>query len=61
MTTHRPYAAGLTLNEAMLQVRSGRGEQFSPVVVDAFFEVAKRRPSEILPPDERSVGFGSSA
>jgi putative nucleotidyltransferase with HDIG domain len=60
MTTHRPYAVGLTLNEAMLQIRSGRGKQFNPTVVDAFFDVAKRRPGEVLPPDERSVAFGTA-
>jgi putative nucleotidyltransferase with HDIG domain len=51
MTTDRPYAHGLTLNEAMLQLRSGRDKQFSPVVVDAFWRVAKRHPSDILPPE----------
>jgi len=51
MTTDRPYAHGLSLNEAMLQIRSGRGKQFSPVVVDAFWQVAKRRPSDVLPPE----------
>ena len=30
MTTDRPYAHGLNLNQAMLQLRSGRGKQFSP-------------------------------
>jgi HD-GYP domain-containing protein (c-di-GMP phosphodiesterase class II) len=59
MTTHRPYAHGLSLNEALLQVRAGRGKQFSPVVVDAFLEVAKRRPTSILPPDERSLTFAA--
>jgi putative nucleotidyltransferase with HDIG domain len=61
MTTHRPYAVGQTLNEAMMQIRSGRGKQFSPAVVDAFFEVAKRYPAEVLPPDDWAVAFGSSA
>ena len=51
MTTDRPYAHGLSLNEAMLQIRSGRGKQFSPAVVDAFWAVAKRRPSDVLPPE----------
>jgi putative nucleotidyltransferase with HDIG domain len=61
MTTHRPYAVGQTLNEAMLQIRSGRGKQFSPAVADAFFDVAKRHPGEVLPPDERAIAFGASA
>ena len=55
MTTDRPYAHGLSLNEAMLQIRSGRGKQFSPIVVDAFWNVARRRPGDVLPP-ETSTG-----
>ena len=51
MTTDRPYAVALDLSEAMLQIRAGRGKQFSPVVVDTFWELARRRPAEILPPD----------
>jgi HD-GYP domain-containing protein (c-di-GMP phosphodiesterase class II) len=51
MTTDRPYAAALSLNEAMMQIRAGRGKQFGPAVVDAFWEVAKRRPADVLPPD----------
>ncbi|MDQ3380537.1 MAG: HD-GYP domain-containing protein [Actinomycetota bacterium] len=51
MTTDRPYAHGLTLNQAMLQIRSGREKQFNPAVVDAFWRVAKRHPSNILPPE----------
>ena len=54
MTTDRPYAHGLSLNEAMLQIRSGRGKQFSPTVVDAFWNVARRRPSDVLPPEASS-------
>jgi putative nucleotidyltransferase with HDIG domain len=54
MTTDRPYAHGLSLNEAMLQIRSGRGKQFSPTVVDAFWNVARRRPSDVLPPETPS-------
>lgn len=51
MTTDRPYAVALHLNEAMLQIRAGRGKQFNPIVVDAFWEMARRRPAEILPPE----------
>ena len=51
MTTDRPYAVALDLNEAMLQIRAGRGKQFSPAVVDAFWAVARRRPADILPPE----------
>ncbi len=50
MTTDRPYATALSLNDALLQIRTGRGKQFNPSVVDAFTEVAKRRPAEVLPP-----------
>jgi HD-GYP domain-containing protein (c-di-GMP phosphodiesterase class II) len=54
MTTDRPYAHGLSLNEAMLQIRSGRWKQFSPVVVGAFWNVARRRPGDVLPPEAPS-------
>lgn len=54
MTTERPYARSLSINEAFIQVRAGRGKQFNPAVVDAFFTVAKRQPAEILPPEEAS-------
>ena len=50
MTTERPYASALQLNEAMMQIRAGREKQFNPIVVDAFLEVAKRRPGDVLPP-----------
>jgi putative nucleotidyltransferase with HDIG domain len=50
MTTDRPYAAALSLNDALMQVRTCREKQFNPAVVDAFTDVAKRRPAEVLPP-----------
>jgi putative nucleotidyltransferase with HDIG domain len=52
MTTDRPYAHALSLSEAMAGVRAGRGKQLSPVVVDAFWEIAQRRPADVLPPEE---------
>jgi putative nucleotidyltransferase with HDIG domain len=59
MTTHRPYAHGLPMGDALMQIRSGRGKQFSPVVVDAFLAIAKRQPASVLPPDERTVSFAA--
>ena len=52
MTTDRPYAHALSLSEAMAGIRGGSGKQCSPVVVDAFWEVAKARPADVLPPEE---------
>jgi putative nucleotidyltransferase with HDIG domain len=51
MTTDRPYALALDVDEALAQIRAGRGKQFNPAVVDAFLSVARRRPAEIMPPD----------
>jgi HD-GYP domain-containing protein (c-di-GMP phosphodiesterase class II) len=51
MTTDRPYAVALDPSEAMLQLRTGRGKQFSPAVVDAFLAIAKRRPGDVMPPE----------
>ena len=56
MTTSRPYATGLAMNEALAQIRAGRGKQFNPVVVDAFWQLARRRPGDVLPPGAEQVG-----
>ncbi|MGH2994932.1 MAG: HD-GYP domain-containing protein [Gaiellaceae bacterium] len=47
MTTDRPYHRALGLDEAFAEVRSGRGTQFVPAVVDAFFSVVRTRPAEL--------------
>jgi len=53
MTTDRPYHRGLSLEEAFAEVRKGRGTQFAPAVVDAFFSAHWRRPVEFTAvPDE---------
>lgn len=46
MTTDRPYARALTVEEAHAEIRAGRSSQFSPAVVDAFLAAARRRPAE---------------
>jgi putative nucleotidyltransferase with HDIG domain len=51
MTSDRPYAAALSLGDAIAEIRAGREKQFSPAVVDALWEVAKRRPADVLPSD----------
>jgi HD-GYP domain-containing protein (c-di-GMP phosphodiesterase class II) len=43
MTTDRPYQAALRWDDAAEELRRGRGTQFSPDVVDAFFRVLRRR------------------
>jgi putative nucleotidyltransferase with HDIG domain len=47
MTTERPYHRALDLDEAFSEVRDGRGTQFVPEVVDAFFSVVRKRPGEL--------------
>ena len=47
MTTDRPYHRALTLEEASEEIRRGRGSQFSPAVVDAFFAVLRHRPLDL--------------
>jgi putative nucleotidyltransferase with HDIG domain len=42
MTTARPYSKALPLEDALREVREGRGTQFHPQVADAFFEIADR-------------------
>ena len=55
MTTDRPYHRALTLDEACAEIRIGRGTQFAPAVVDAFFVRLKRRPDELYPAHSGSV------
>ena len=59
MTTDRPYAAAQSLSDALVQIRAGRGKQFSPAVVDAFWEVARVRPADILPPDAPTAQYAA--
>ena len=47
MTTDRPYHRALTETEALSEIRAGRGTQFAPVVVDAFFFAAALLPNEL--------------
>jgi HD-GYP domain-containing protein (c-di-GMP phosphodiesterase class II) len=59
MTTTRPYHRALTLEEACAEIRNGRGGQFAPRVVDAFFVTLKRRPDELFAEqDEAQPGTG---
>jgi putative nucleotidyltransferase with HDIG domain len=46
MTTPRVYHRALTLVEAEAQIREGRGTQFAPEVVDAFFAALQVRPAD---------------
>ena len=51
MTTDRPYSRALSLDEALNEIRTGRGTQFAPAVVDAFFWALERSPAELAPPE----------
>jgi HD-GYP domain-containing protein (c-di-GMP phosphodiesterase class II) len=41
---YTPYHRALTFEEALAEIREGRGTQFSPVVVDAFLAVVRSQP-----------------
>ena len=56
MTTDRPYRRGLDLEDAFAEVRNGRGTQFAPAVVDAFFVAHRRRPVEFREIDDETAG-----
>ena len=57
MTSNRLYANALSLSEGMAGIRAGRERQLSPVVIDAFWEVAKDRPGAVLPVDEPTTAI----
>jgi putative nucleotidyltransferase with HDIG domain len=55
MTTTRPYHRALTFEEAIAEIRGGRGTQFSPAVVDAFMAVMRTQPGSLVEaPDDES-------
>jgi putative nucleotidyltransferase with HDIG domain len=46
MTTERPYAAAMAVEEAVEEIRHGSGSQFAPAVADAMLRVFERDPAE---------------
>ncbi len=44
MTTNRPYAKALSLNEAIEELKRCKGTQFDPYVVDEFISLIKENP-----------------
>jgi putative nucleotidyltransferase with HDIG domain len=47
MTTDRPYHRAPTVQEALAEIRAGRGSQFAPEVVDAFLATLTRGAVEL--------------
>jgi putative nucleotidyltransferase with HDIG domain len=58
MTIERPYQRALRVEEALAEVREGRGTQFSPDVVDAFFKALAKRPADFGAPDAEVLAAG---
>ena len=52
MTTTRPYHRALTFEEAIGEIRGGRGTQFAPAVVDAFLAVMRTQPGALAEPND---------
>jgi putative two-component system response regulator len=48
LTSDRPYRSAFTAEEALDLLRSGRGTQFDPDVLGAFFATIARSPAEVL-------------
>jgi putative nucleotidyltransferase with HDIG domain len=48
MTTERPYSRALSVEDAGSEILRGRGTQFAPSVVDAFFTVLRRTHAEAV-------------
>ena len=58
MTIERPYQRALRVEEALDEVRDGRGTQFSPHVVDAFLSGVAKRPADFGVPDTEALVAG---
>ena len=44
MTSHRPYRPALRLEDALEELRQGRGTKYDPAAVNAYLAIAKRGP-----------------
>jgi putative nucleotidyltransferase with HDIG domain len=55
MTTDRPYHRALSLDEAVEEIRAGRGSQFAPRVVDAFFGALANARDELAAPGTQAL------
>jgi putative nucleotidyltransferase with HDIG domain len=49
MTSDRPYRPAMTVEAAAAEVRQGRGTQFAPAIVEAFFAALRRQPAIFEP------------
>jgi HD-GYP domain-containing protein (c-di-GMP phosphodiesterase class II) len=58
MTIERPYQRALSTEEALAEVRSCRGSQFVPVVVDAFFNAVSKHPADFGIADAQALAAG---
>jgi putative nucleotidyltransferase with HDIG domain len=58
MTIERPYQRALSTAEALEEVRSCRGSQFAPAVVDAFSEAVRKRPADFGIPETWALAAG---
>jgi putative two-component system response regulator len=59
MTTERPYNRALDLEEAFAEIREGRGTQFAPDVVDAFFRAVRTRPGEFGAAEDHGISLAA--
>jgi putative nucleotidyltransferase with HDIG domain len=57
MTTARPYSQALPLEDALREVREGRGTQFHPQVADAFFEIADRAFGDLATVEPHTLAY----
>lgn len=55
ITSDRPYRKGRSFEEAFREIEKGRGSQFDPLVVDAFFSIHKEKWQQIKAETEESL------
>ncbi len=55
MTSTRPYRKAMSTSEALLELRKGRGKQFDPILLEAFFMAMEEKEDHLAPPIESSL------
>jgi HD-GYP domain-containing protein (c-di-GMP phosphodiesterase class II) len=55
MTTDRPYRRGLTLEQAIYELKKNASKQFDPVLVETFIQMIKSGKLDILSLENRPL------
>jgi HD-GYP domain-containing protein (c-di-GMP phosphodiesterase class II) len=48
MVTDRPYRKGISIKEAVEEIKKNKGKQFAPYAVDAFLQIYSAKDNSLI-------------